>query len=66
MLAGSRASMGFGRSGLLIPIWRTFQCQSPSETEFLLNFRGHREAGEASLGRVWHAELHMSTFYWIF
>jgi hypothetical protein len=44
MVAGSRASMGFGRSGLLSPIWRTIQCQSPAETEFLLNFRDHREA----------------------
>ena len=25
----------FGRSGLLHPIWRTIQCQSPSETELL-------------------------------
>ena len=25
----------FGPSGLLHPIWRTIQCQSPSETDFL-------------------------------
>jgi hypothetical protein len=63
MLAGSRASIDLRTlRAAHKPLWRKrSKCQSPSETEFLLNFRVHREAGWASRGRVWWRILEMST-----
>ena len=56
--AGSLTTLAVGRSGLLSPIWRTIQCQSPSETEFLLSSKVIGEAGWASRAEFWRVRMY--------